>query len=191
MPLCKESPIRYFGWARGKNNICHLIVTHLSRNLDVLCKQNYQRTRHLVSFKKLKSIFDQSNFEKTFRVNTCNRKILIKWCQLKYIYSNRGIVLVTAVVNGFQVTKWNILHSQWLAQKYMITFSRRRKAFVAVINRHQLIFYWNHNNYIYSAVIYLQIRVKLLLFKQCPLVNWYQLILGGESNLLSLKEVVD
>ena len=49
----------------------------------------------------------------------------------------------------------------WLAQKYMITFSRRHKAFVVVINRHQLIFYWNFY-YIYSAVIYLQIRVKLL-----------------------------
>ena len=60
----------------------------------------------------------------------------------------------------------------WLAQRYMRTFSRRHKAFVAVINRQQLIFYWNHNNnYIYSAVIYLQIRVKLLLLKQCSLLN--------------------
>ena len=33
----------------------------------------------------------------------------------------------------------------WLAQRYTRTFSRRHKAFVAVINRQQLIFYWNHN----------------------------------------------
>ena len=57
----KESPIRYFGWVRGKNNICHLIMTDLSRNLDVLCKQNCQRTRNLLSFKKLKSIAISKN----------------------------------------------------------------------------------------------------------------------------------
>ena len=58
----KKSPIRYFGWVRGKNNICHLIVTDLSIGTWMFYTNRYQRTRHLVSFKKLKSILISKQF---------------------------------------------------------------------------------------------------------------------------------